>query len=149
MPGTRPGRGAATGRSELPNAILFFGSRAVNGALILAQVALIARLYPAAEAARFFVFWTIVWCGSVWLRFGVDQLLPKFAALALRNQDLAHLGGFGRIIRRTLPSLALFAPVLLALLVPGISGVDVLVVLPALVLAAVGSAIVYVLAALI
>ena len=64
-------------RPATRSVVAFIGSRAVSAALMLAQLAVVAALFDTAAAATFFVLWTLVWASSVWLRFGVDQVIPR------------------------------------------------------------------------
>ena len=77
----------ASWRGHIGGASSFLASRGVNAALVLVQLALVGRLYGDLEASKFFVLWTVVWAGSVGVRFGFDQLLPKHAAAAQLRHD--------------------------------------------------------------
>jgi peptidoglycan/LPS O-acetylase OafA/YrhL len=96
----------------------FLGWRAVSAVLTLAQLGVIAALFPVAAAATFFVLWTIVWAGSVWLRFGVDQVIPRHVALARLSGDLTGVGVTRRAAVWTAPALAAALPVLIVALTP-------------------------------
>ncbi len=126
-PGPAPAPPARTLRNTLgaartghvQGAAAFFASRAVNALLLLAQTALIARLYDPGATARFFLLWTVVWCASMWLAFGFYNLLPKLAARARISGELEQLAGMRSIVAWTAPLLALALGPLLAVLIPG------------------------------
>jgi O-antigen/teichoic acid export membrane protein len=113
----------------------------VNAALVMVQLALVARLYPASQAADFFVFWTVVWVASVGLRFGFDQLLPKHVAGHAVSGDPAALGGYRHLARYTLPAVALISAPLLVALLPEVSIAAALAGVPIVVLGGGGWAI--------
>ena len=141
-------RATPESRSAARGAISFFVWRAVGAALALGQVALVSALFGADVAARFFVLWTLVWCGSVWLRFGVDQLLPRHAVTASLTGDIHELGRLRRVLRRTLPVLAAALPLLVLVLVPEADAATVAVAAPLCLLAATAWAVLVVLGAL-
>ena len=112
------GRSAALARRPASrSAVAFIGSRAFSAALMLAQLGVVAALFDTAAAATFFVLWTLVWASSVWLRFGVDQVIPRKAAHARITGDLAGLAGARGVTARTAPVLAVALPLLVALTV--------------------------------
>ena len=82
---------------------------------MLAQLGVVAALFDTAAAATFFVLWTLVWASSVWLRFGVDQVIPRKAAHARITGDLAALAGTRGVVLRTAPVLAVALPLLVAI----------------------------------
>ena len=141
-------RATPGGRSAARGAASFFVWRAVGAALALGQVALVSALFGADVAARFFVLWTLVWCGSVWLRFGVDQLLPRHAVTASLTGDIHELGRLWRVLLRTVPVLAVALPVLVLVLVPDADAATVAVAAPLCLLAAGAWAVLVVLGAL-
>ncbi|MDP1846857.1 MAG: acyltransferase [Solirubrobacteraceae bacterium] len=141
-------RGTPEGRSAARGAVSFFVWRAVGAALALGQVALVSALFGADVAARFFVLWTVVWCGSVWLRFGVDQLLPRHAVAASLTGDIHELGRLRGVLRRTVPVLAVALPVLVLVLVPDADAATVAVAAPLCLLGAAAWAVLVVLGAL-
>ncbi len=104
----------------------FLGWRAVGAALALAQIGAVATLFAIDAAATFFVLWTLAWAGSVLLRFGVDQVIPRHVALARLSGDLGGLGLTRGVVARTAPLLAVAFPVLIAALVPGLGARAVL-----------------------
>lgn len=126
MPSSVPIKAWLLPQSGARSGLVFFLSRALGAALTLGQLAVVAALFSADVTATFFVLWTLVWGGSVWLRFGVDQLIPRHAARARISGDLSHLGAARGVIRRTTPALALALAVLTATIVPGLSATGVL-----------------------
>lgn len=139
MPVTTSRRGLAA------HVTAFLITRGTNAALALVQIALVTHYYSASAAAAFFVFWTLVWAGSVLLRFGTDQLVPKHVAMAERDADLHHLRGFRRVLRWTLPALAISSVPLLLAVLPGTSAATALAAAPALLVGAIAWAAAYVL----
>jgi peptidoglycan/LPS O-acetylase OafA/YrhL len=135
-------------RSTLGSGIAFFLSRALSAALILGQLAVVASLFSAEDTATFFVLWTLVWGGSVWLRFGVDQLIPRHAAGARLSGDLGYLGVARDVLGRTTPALAVALLVLTATVVPGLSVLEVLAATGLCLAAAFAWAVIVLLAAL-
>lgn len=123
---------------------VFMATRATNAALALAQIALVSHHYSTSASATFFVFWTIVWAASVLLRFGTDQILPKHVALARRDDDLSHLGGFRSVLRWTTPVTALACIPVLLITLPSTTLAQALEVAPALLIAALAWAASYV-----
>lgn len=123
---------------------VFLATRATNAALALAQIALVSHLYSTSASATFFVFWTIVWAASVLLRFGTDQIIPKHVALARRDEELSHLGGFRSVLRWTVPVTALACIPVLLVTVPSTTLGEALEVAPALLVAALAWAAAYV-----
>ena len=110
------GRSAALARRPATvSVVAFIGSRAFSAALMLAQLGVVAALFDTAAAATFFVLWTIVWASSVWLRFGVDQVIPRKAAHARITHDLTPLAGTRGVVVRTAPALAVALPLLVAI----------------------------------
>lgn len=134
-----------TRRGLAAHVTAFLITRGINAALALAQIALVTHYFSPSEAATFFVFWTLVWAGSVLLRFGADQLVPKHVALAVRDTDLDHLAGFRGALRWTLPALAVASVPLLIAVLPATDAATALAALPALILAALAWAAAYVL----
>ena len=94
------------------------------------------------------MLWTLVWCGSVWLRFGVDQLLPRHVVAATLTGDIHELGRLRRVLRRTVPVLAIALPVLVLVLVPDADAATVALGAPLCLLAASAWAVLVVLGAL-
>jgi len=123
----------------------FLITRGTNAALALVQIALVTHYYSTSAAATFFVFWTLVWAGSVLLRFGTDQLVPKHVALAVRDTDLDYLSGFRGVLRWTLPALTVASVPLLVTVLPGTDATTALAAAPALLVAALAWAGAYVL----
>ena len=64
------------------HAVAFLATRAVNGALALAQVVVVTKAIGTAEAGRFFLLWTAAWLLCAVLRFGTDGILPRAVAEA-------------------------------------------------------------------
>ena len=115
---------------------------------MLVQLALVGRLYSNFEASKFFVLWTVVWAGSVGVRFGYDQLLPKHAA-ASELGTIDALRGYRRIARWSLPIVAVLSLPLALLVLPHTDAVEALLAVPLVVLGALGWAVVYLLSALV
>ncbi len=131
-------------RALAAHGTVFLVTRGTNAALALAQIALVSHFYSTSAAATFFVFWTVVWAGSVLLRFGTDQIIPKHVALASRDGDLGHLSGFRAILRWTLPAVALASAPILIVTLPSATAAEALAAAPALLLAALAWAAAYV-----
>lgn len=130
-------------RSHIQGASSFLLSRVTNAVLVLVQLALVARLYGTLDASKFFVLWTVIWAGSVGVRFGFDLLLPKHVAAAELSGSIADLAGYGRVARYSLPIVvALSAPVLIVVL-PDSSLATALLAVPIVAVGAVGWALVY------
>jgi O-antigen/teichoic acid export membrane protein len=112
------------------------------------QLALIGRLYGDLEASKFFVLWTVVWAGSVGVRFGYDQLLPKHAA-ASELGTIDALSGYRRIVTWSLPVIAILSLPLTLLVLPHTDATEALLAVPLVLLGALGWAVVYLLSALV
>ena len=135
-------------RHHITGASSFLLSRVANALLVLGQLALVARLYGSDEASTFFVFWTVVWAGSIGIRFGFDQLLPKHVAHAQLSGSLGDLAGYRRVARYALPAVVvLTGPVLIAVL-PDSSLGEALLAAPLVIAGATGWATVYLASAL-
>jgi O-antigen/teichoic acid export membrane protein len=115
---------------------------------VLVQLALVGRLYSNLEASKFFVLWTIVWAGSVGVRFGFDQLIPKHAA-ASRLGTIEALSGYRRIAAWSLPIVALLSAPLTLLVLPHTDATEALLAVPLVLLGALGWAVVYLVSALV
>ena len=115
---------------------------------MLVQLALVGRLYGDLEASKFFVLWTVVWAGSVGVRFGYDQLLPKHAAAAELG-TIDALSGYRRIAGWSLPIVAVLSLPLALLVLPHTSVAEALLAVPLVVLGALGWAVVYLVSALV
>jgi O-antigen/teichoic acid export membrane protein len=87
---------------------------------------LIARLYSPGDSASFFVWWTVVWCASMWLAFGFYNLLPKLAVQARLSGETEHLSGMRAIVRLTGPVLIVGLVPLLMLVLPQATAADVM-----------------------
>lgn len=135
-------------RPAARSAVLFLGSRALSAVLVLAQLATIAALYPTAAGATFFVLWTLVWASSVWLRFGVDQVIPRRAAQARISGDLDGLAAARSVMVRTAAALAILLPALVGILIGPTATVRVLIVAGLCFAAALAWAVIVLLAAL-
>jgi O-antigen/teichoic acid export membrane protein len=139
----------ASRRGHIRGASSFLASRGVNAILVLVQLALVGRLYGDVDASLFFVLWTVIWAASVGIRFGFDQLLPKHAAAANLSGSLDALAGYRRIVRRSLPAVAVLSLPLLIVVLPSIELAEALVSVPIVVAGAAGWAVVYLLSALV
>lgn len=64
---------------------VWLGSRLTNGLLGLVHVSLVAAAIGPDEAGRFFFLWTAVWLLATVLRFGMEGVLPRIIAEALRD----------------------------------------------------------------
>jgi O-antigen/teichoic acid export membrane protein len=115
---------------------------------VLVQLALVGRLYSNFEASKFFVLWTVVWAGSVGVRFGYDQLLPKHAA-ASELGTIGALSGYRRIARWSLPIVAVLSLPLALLVLPHADAAEALLAVPLVVIGALGWAVVYLMSALV
>jgi O-antigen/teichoic acid export membrane protein len=138
----------ASWRGHIGGASSFLASRGVNAVLVLVQLALIGRLYGDLEASKFFVLWTVVWAGSVGVRFGFDQLLPKHAAAAQLG-TIEALSGYRRIARYSLPIVTVLSLPLALLVLPHTDAAEALLAVPLVVLGALGWAVVYLVSALV
>lgn len=135
-------------RAHIQGASSFLLSRVANAVLVLVQLALVARLYGTLDASKFFVLWTVIWAGSVGVRFGFDLLLPKHVAAAELSGSVGDLAGYGRVVRYALPAvIVLSGPVLIAV-VPNTSPGEALLAVPIVVAGAVGWGTVYLASAL-
>jgi O-antigen/teichoic acid export membrane protein len=135
-------------RAHIQGASSFLVSRVANAFLVLAQLALVARLYGSVDASKFFVLWTVIWAGSVGVRFGFDLLLPKLAAAAELSGSTAALAGYRRVATYSVPIVVvLSAPVLIAVL-PDSSATAALAAVPVVVVGAIGWAATYLASAL-
>jgi O-antigen/teichoic acid export membrane protein len=135
-------------RDHIPAASSFLLSRIVNALLVLGQLALVARLYGNLDASKFFVLWTVIWAGSVGVRFGFDLLLPKHVASAELSGSVGDLAGYRRVARYTLPAVVVLSgPVLIAVL-PDTSPAEALLAIPIVVVGAIGWALPYLASAL-
>ncbi len=148
MPSSDPLQPRVLQQSATRSGLVFFVARALGAALTLGQLAVIADLFSADETATFFVLWTLVWGGSVWLRFGVDQLVPRHAARARITGDVGQLGGARSVLGRTTPVLAVAIALLTATVVPGLGAGDVLAATGLCLAAALAWAVIGLLAAL-
>ncbi len=115
---------------------------------MLAQLALVGRLYGNLEASKFFVFWTVVWAGSVGVRFGFDQLLPKHA-VASQLGTIDALSGYRQIAGWSLPIVFLLSAPLAVVVLPHTDVAEALLAVPLIVLGALGWAVVYLVSALV
>lgn len=115
---------------------------------MLVQLALVGRLYSNFESSKFFVLWTVVWAGSVGVRFGYDQLLPKHAA-ASELGTIDALSGYRRIAGWSLPIVAVLSLPLTLLVLPQTDTAEALLAVPLVLLGAVGWAVVYLVSALV
>lgn len=115
---------------------------------MLVQLALVGRLYSDLESSKFFVLWTLVWAGSVGVRFGFDQLIPKHAA-ASRGGTIGALSGYRRIAGWSLPIVAVLSLPLALLVLPHTDAAEALLAVPLVLLGATGWAVVYLVSALV
>jgi len=90
----------------------------------------------------------VVWAGSVGIRFGFDQLLPKHAAAA-RLGTIEALSGYRRIASRSLPIVAVLSVPLLILILPQASPAEALLAVPLAIAGAIGWAVVYLISSLV
>lgn len=135
-------------RAHLQGASSFLVSRVANAILVLAQLALVARLYSSLDASQFFVLWTVLWAASVGVRFGFDLLLPKHAAAAELAGSTAALAGYRRVATYSVPLVALLSGPVLIAVIPDASPGAALVAVPLVIVGAIGWAAAYLASAL-
>lgn len=111
----KPGPGL---RRHLTAGSAFLLTRVTNALFVLVQLALVARGFPAGEAAAFFVYWTVVWVAAMFIRFGFDQFVPKLVARAAVSGDPTDLAGFRNVIQRTLALVCIGVPLVLVVVIP-------------------------------
>ncbi len=126
----------------------FLTSRVANAILVLVQLALVGHLYGTVEASKFFVLWTVIWAGSVGVRFGFDQLLPKRAAAANLSGSLEALAGYRQVATFSIPIVTALSVPILILVLPDVSTAEALLAVPVVLVGAIGWAVVYLTSAL-